>query len=141
MRTRGALVLLVTLSAWLLQGCSAQNTASSQPITWDGDWVSRAVNEYATLSCSISLTSSGQAVTGTFDCAEGFITGTVSGLISEDLRSVSGTLVSSIDDNPETFEWHRTTNSTDQFIGNHDVTYEWCGAREGVPLPDPCFGP
>ncbi len=139
--THEALALLVTLGAWLLQACSAQTTAATQPITWDGEWLSRAVNEYTTLSCAISLTTSGKAINGNFDCAEGFITGTLTGTISEDLLSVSGTLQSSIDDNPETFEWHRNTDNIGQFVGNHDGTYEWCGAREGIPLPDPCFGP
>ena len=142
MMTRKILILLVTLGAWLLPACSPQPIPSGH---WDGSWNSRASNEYGTFRCLINLKSSGEAITGTFDC--GIVHGTVSGTLSADRRSVSGTYeerldADSSDDYLNTFEWQLVANKPDQFIGNHDQgKWAWCGSRDFDSLPDPCLGP
>jgi len=143
MKTRAVAILIIMLSAWLLQACSAQTIPSNQ---WDGSWDSHAFNEFTSVKCSIDLKSSGEAINGTFDCSGGFITGTISGTLSPDHSRVTGTYVDSIDpkrtDTP--FEWQLNPKNPDQFSGNHETDegrFAWCGARPGVSLPDPCLGP
>ncbi len=109
------------------------NTATPTPsYIWDGDWTT-SVNGAI---CSMALTESGNTVSGSYTCPT--YTGTVTGTLSANRRTLSGTWTTI---GSGSFTWQRKTVNTNQFVGNWDGTEYWCGARDGASLPDPCFGP
>lgn len=103
---------------------------------WDGDW-KIWVESGGLTQCSMHINRSGLSIDGTYDC--GAWTGTISGTLSADLSYASGTWTNDVPQNGS-FEWQRKKNAN-QFIGNYNGSYAWCGARAGASQPSPCVGP
>ena len=109
------------------------NTATATAsYIWEGNWTVY-VNTYI---CTMVLSESGNTISGTYTCPT--YSGTVSGTLSANRRTVNGTYTAS---GTGPFTWQRKTVNTNQFVGNWDGTEYWCGARGGASLPDPCLGP
>lgn len=102
---------------------------------WEGNW--KVSPEGATSTCDMSLNVSGNNVTGTYTCP--LYSGTVTGTLSADYRTLTGTWDTGGSSGP--FVWERKTGNTNQFVGNYNATFYWCGARSGASQPSPCFGP
>jgi hypothetical protein len=105
-------------------------------IVWEGNWTIWFGPAPFT-QCSMHLTRSGSTIDGTYDC--GSFTGTVHGTISADLTKVSGTWSNNVPQSGD-FDWMMKKN-TNQFIGNYDSTWDWCGAKNGASQPSPCYWP
>jgi uncharacterized protein YraI len=107
---------------------------------WDGNWAAWIdVNADGTLvSCPMVMNRSGNNLTGTYDC--GTFDGTITGTLSNGLRNASGTWANSLGGSG-TFTFQRKLNNVNQFIGNYDGGYAWCGGRASASQPSPCFGP
>lgn len=105
-------------------------------IVWDGNWIIW-VGQPNLTQFFITLNEANQMLSGFFD-AGGGSTVSLSGTISGDRQSVSGTWVSTAGQDG-TFGWRIV--GTQQFSGNIDGFDEWCGARFGQPQPIPCFSP
>jgi len=116
-------------------------TATETQYIWDGSWTGYIDTDADGVAepCSMSLSRSGLNLTGSYDCGGG-ISGTVIGTLSSNLRNASGTWTNSAALTGP-FDWQRKTNNTNQFIGNYDGTWAWCGARSGASQPSPCYGP
>jgi hypothetical protein len=102
---------------------------------WEGDWTT-SVEGGGT--CTMTLTESGNTISGSYNCPGAGYGGTVTGTLSANRRTVNGTWETGA---AGSFTWQRKTVNTNQFIGNWDEGNYWCGARAGASLPDPCFGP
>lgn len=114
------------------------NTATPTPTyIWQGDWTTSVETGGV---CTMTLTHTGNTISGTYTCpAGGGYSGSVSGTVSADLRTVNGTWTVGV--STGAFTWERKLVNVNQFVGNWDSTYFWCGARGGASQPDPCLGP
>jgi hypothetical protein len=114
------------------------NTATATPsYIWEGDWTT-AVETGGI--CTMTLSETGNTISGSYTCpGSGGYSGTVSGTLSANRRTVNGTWEVGVETG--TFTWQRKTVNVNQFVGNWDGSYSWCGARAGASLPDPCLGP
>lgn len=99
------------------------------PVDWTGNWTAFFGDEGGLLfRATLIVSREGNTITGVHS------TQIFTGTLSEDGLSVSGTWV-----NPPssgTFSW--TIVSDNQFCGNTDGAFAYCGARNGAPRPDPC---
>lgn len=109
------------------------NTATpTSPYIWDGNWTTWPEGGG---TCTMTLTKTGLSIEGTYNCPDGGYGGTVSGTLSADLRTVTGTWDTG---GTGSFEWQRKVANPNQFVGNWNDTQYWCGARAGASQPDPC---
>lgn len=118
---------------------SPTNTPSptaTQPSGWQGDWnISFQKEDGTYLSGQISVTMNDSDLT-----AEGLINGIryqFTGRLIYDNQHMMGTWSS-----PQTsgsFNW--TLVGPNQFAGDRDLWYGFCGARQGSNLPTPCYLP
>ena len=118
---------------------SPTNTPSptaTQPSGWQGDWdISFQKEDGTYLSGQISVNMNGSDL-----AAEGLINGIryqFTGRLIYDNQHMMGTWSS-----PQTsgsFNW--TLVSPNQFAGDRDLWYGFCGARQGSNLPTPCYLP
>jgi len=113
---------------------TATATATATYI-WEGDWTASVEGGGI---CTMTLTESGNTISGSYNCPGAGYGGTVSGTLSANRRTVNGTWDTGV---TGPFTWQRKTVNTNQFIGNWDGTNYWCGARAGASQPDPCLGP
>lgn len=97
--------------------------------TWYGTWTTNC--DSATCG-DMTLTQIGDTVSGTYAGGEGSISGTVSG------TELSGTWTRSGASGP--FKFFMTGNGQ-QFQGNYNTSFGWCGYRSGSSLPSPCKMP
>lgn len=115
-------------------------TYTPTPIAyWAGSW-SLYVEPLAG-TYPLSLTQSGQSVSGSF--VIGADTINISGTVSADGKTVTGTWTNTTSSVSGSFVWQLKTN-TNQFVGNFEdsgTTYGWCGYRSGASMPSPCLGP
>ncbi len=118
---------------------SPTNTPSptaTQPSGWQGDWnISFQKEDGTYLSGQISVTMNGSDLT-----AEGLIDGIryqfTGRLIYNNLLMI-GTWSSPLTSG--SFNW--ILFGPDQFVGNRDLWYGFCGARQGSNPPNPCYLP
>lgn len=104
---------------------------------WSGNWTtSFGIPSMMHETIVFALTQTGSSVTGSFTLGTDIVT--LSGSLSADKRTLSGTWTSLPSSGPFAFY----LVSLNQFTGNKDSgTYEWCGFRAGAGLPSPCMGP
>ncbi len=104
---------------------------------WSGNWTtSFGIPSMMHETIVFTLTQTGSSVTGSFTLGTDIVT--LSGSLSADKRTLSGTWTSLPSSGPFAFY----LVSPNQFTGNKDSgTYEWCGFRAGAGLPSPCMGP
>jgi hypothetical protein len=114
---------------------------------WDGAW-----NGYLDLDlghpapdfCSMSLTTTGNSISGTYDCGNpegmGNLNGTISGSLSNNRQNASGTWSNSFGASGS-FSWQIKSGNTNQFVGSYDNEFAWCGARASASQPSPCKWP
>jgi len=104
---------------------------------WTGTWTtSFGVPSMMHETIVFTLTQTGTNVTGSFNFGTDIVT--LSGTLSADKRTLSGTWTSLPSSGPFAFY----LVSANQFTGNKDDrAYEWCGYRADAGLPSPCMGP
>ena len=110
-------------------------------IEWAGSWTTYnvALDDSMHVSYPMTLYVSGSSLTGVVDLGGGQ-NADLSGTISEDFLTVSGTWVSPSANG--TFEFFAL--GPNQFQGNGDNGSEifgWCGSRSGAGEPSPCYSP
>jgi hypothetical protein len=110
-------------------------------IQWQGSWTTYNVAQDSSwhYSYPMTLTVSGSMLTGVVDLGGGD-TANLSGTISEDYATVSGSWTSS--GLSGTFEFFAL--GPNQFKGNGDngsQIFGWCGSRSGAGEPSPCYSP
>lgn len=93
---------------------------------WYGDWTTDCGNAACGL---MELTQNGQFVEGTYANGGGTVTGTADGVTLNGTwtRGGSGSL-----------QFFMQTEGN-QFSGNYDNNFAWCGYREGAGQPNPCL--
>lgn len=100
------------------------------PVEWTGNWTAFYGDEGGLLfRATLVVSRNGNTITGVHS------TQIFTGTLSEDGQTVSGTWV-----NPPstgTFSW--TIVGENQFCGNTDRAFAYCGARGGASRPDPCL--
>lgn len=100
------------------------------PVEWTGNWTAFYGDEGGLLfRATLVVSRDGNTITGVHS------TQIFTGTLSEDGQTVSGTWV-----NPPssgTFSW--TIVGENQFCGNTDRVFAYCGARGGASRPDPCL--
>jgi len=117
---------------------TATPTITTTPdYNWTGSWTtSFGVPSEMHETVMFTLTQTGSAVSGSFNFGPDIVS--LSGTLSADKRTLTGTWTSLPSSGPFTFY----LVSMNQFSGNRDGgTYEWCGYRSGAGLPSPCMGP
>lgn len=117
---------------------TATSTLTPTPeYNWSGNWTtSFGIPSMMHETIVFTLTQTGSSVTGSFTLGTDIVT--LSGSLSADKRTLSGTWTSLPSSGPFAFY----LVSPNQFTGNKDSgTYEWCGFRAGAGLPSPCMGP
>ena len=120
-------------------------TFTNTPVPWDwnGSWNGYIdVNaDGSTDPCSMSLSTSGNSISGSYDCGGG-LTGTVSGSLSNGGQNASGTWTNSFIVSGD-FDWQIKSGNHNQFIGNYESTgnWAWCRTRTGSSQPSPCQWP
>lgn len=124
---------IFTLTPTLTQ--TVNFTQTSMPVmNWSGSWSAYFGLEIGSpLSAPLTLTVSGNSITGTETW--GNSTMTFTGTVSADRRTVMGTW-----SNPPAsgfFTWHMLNQN--QFVGNTDDAFAYCGSRNGAAMPAPCF--
>ena len=113
---------------------STPNVILTPIFDWSGSWTAYFDLEVGSaLSAPLTLTVSGNTITGseTF----GNSTMTFTGTLSTDRRIVMCTW-----SNPPAsgyFIWRMLNQN--QFVGNTDDAFAYCGSRNGVAMPVPCF--
>jgi hypothetical protein len=105
---------------------------------WEGDWTTyNFVPGDPVDTFPMTVTIDGDAFTGVITVDPAF-TVTLTGTLSEDWMSVSGTWTSPVFDGIFTYY----ALGTDQFTGNglrEGILAAWCGSRGGAGMPDPCL--
>jgi hypothetical protein len=100
------------------------------PVEWTGNWTAFYGDEGGLLfRATLVVSRDSNTITGVHS------TQIFTGTLSEDGQTVSGTWV-----NPPstgTFSW--TIVGENQFCGNTDRAFAYCGARGGASRPDPCL--
>ncbi len=100
------------------------------PVEWTGNWTAFYGDKGGLLfRAMLVVTRDSNTITGVHS------TQIFTGILSEDGQTVSGTWV-----NPPstgTFSW--TIVGENQFCGNTDRAFAYCGARGGASRPDPCL--
>ncbi len=106
---------------------------------WTGAWSAWVEGESSGepfyVAATMSIHVSGDNFTGTLTIMSQTVD--INGYLNADRSVASGTWTSPSDSGPFVFYWVDET----QFRGNYDGTLGWCGAREGVVQPNPCFAP
>lgn len=110
-------------------------------IDWAGSWTTYNVAQDNSwhFSYPMFLSVNGSTLTGTVDLGGGQ-TVNLTGTISEDFKTVSGTWIGPALDG--TFEFFAL--GPNQFQGNGDngsQVFGWCGSRSGAGEPSPCYTP
>jgi hypothetical protein len=97
---------------------------------WSGKWNLGGAGTVA------NLTQTGASVSGTYVNGNN---GTVSGTITSDVYTLTGTW--HINGLSGPFTWYSVNQYTvpGQFRGNYNTTHEWCGYRDGTSAPSPCL--
>ncbi len=105
-------------------------------VDWNGTWTTK----YGPLggpyeNFTVNLTQSDSTVSGTFTYdAEAY---SLTGSLSADFMTLSGTWMGSGDSGSFLFHWL----NPNQFNGNVSSSFEWCGYRNGAGVPSPCIYP
>lgn len=104
---------------------------------WTGTWTtSWGVPSQPHQTYIITFTQTNASVSGSFTV--GTLVVTLSGTLSTDYMTLTGTWNSTTETGPFVFK----LINANQFIGNmNSGTYEWCGYRAGAGLPSSCMGP
>jgi hypothetical protein len=118
---------------------TSTSTSTSTPnpgMIWSGQWTGYFGMEIGSVyETDIVITVVGNQVSGvaTF---KGSPT-TFDGSFSDDFRLVTGSWSA----RPAwgNFTWYLVGDN--QFVGNRDNAFAYCGSRNGAPMPEPCFGP
>jgi hypothetical protein len=103
--------------------------------------VSRLVLRFHGSSYNVSLTQTGNVISGSFTTTSGNVV-TFTATLSSDSRTVTGTFTQSADV-PGNFVWHLFNNLV-QYNGQGttaSAAFEWCGYRAGQSAPMPCQAP
>lgn len=107
---------------------------------WEGSWSAYTGDPGGPFVVDpMTVTVDGKNLTGIIDIGGGdFVT--LSGTISDDYLSVTGTYTAPMIDG--SFEWF--AQGVNQFIGNGRITgapndFAWCGSRGGAGQPSPCY--
>ncbi len=111
-------------------------TPTKPPCDWNGTWTIWI--DGGPMGMPMTTTQTGNTISATF--MDGGMPYAVNGTVSADGCTATGT--AGEDGFPPiwSFTWIMQAN-LNQFIGNHDVTDYWCGARNGASQPSPCLGP
>jgi len=113
--------------AWCGQRAGQTPLSPCGVSTWYGTWITDCG---PTDPCGeMTLTQSGDSVSGTYAGGAGTVNGTVNG------TELMGTLKQGA--NTATFKFFMTSNGQ-QFQGNWNTSNAWCGYRSGSSLPSPC---
>ena len=107
--------------------------SATQPATWPGEWViywllPNGTTRSGTLTVSLEQTQ----LSASADFGQ--IQMTFSGTVYTDGKEISGNYAQPSESG--TFFW--LMNATGQFIGNLDNLVGFCGAKQGMPQPNPC---
>ena len=113
-------------------------TATNTPIAfdWNGTWTTWLVGNSGS-PYTVAINQSGSSISGSFSVGPN-ITVTLSGSLSGDHQTATGTYTVS-GGVSGTFQWQAVNEN--QFAGNWDGIYPWCGARDGASMPSPCQWP
>jgi hypothetical protein len=106
---------------------------------WNGDWNIVVKNGGSTYTGSINFTVTGNNISGNATLNPGALPYTFSGTVSASLQGAGGTYGGT-----GSGDWDAQIKSgnLNQFIGNLDSgTWEFCGARVGSSIPNPCLWP
>lgn len=129
-----------------VQGDTAMLPSYTQPPTptpafrWEGTWTLYFTDLSDTLFMvfPLTITIDGNSFLGSGDLGGGDSVN-LTGIVSDDYLSVSGTWISP--SNNGSFEFFAL--GINQFQGNmidkDDVTGGWCGGRDGAGMPSPCY--
>ncbi len=107
--------------------------------TPDFDWNATWTIWVASDTYTVTITESGDTISGTFDVGGGD-TVSISGSLSDNRQVASGTWVHSTV-GTGTFQWQIKSGNKNQFVGNNNGTAQWCGAKHGASQPSPCMWP
>lgn len=116
-------------------------TLSSTPtpnpgLIWEGAWTGYFGQEIGSIyETVIIITVTGNQVVALADF-RGSIT-TFTGTFTDDFRLLTGTW--SCPPAGGNFTW--SLKGDNQFVGNRDNVFAYCGSRNGESMPEPCFGP
>jgi hypothetical protein len=106
-------------------------------VEWTGTWTTAYAeigDPYITIT--VSLTQSDDIVYGSFTYNTMYYS--LTGSLSDDLRTLSGYWDNGITTGPFLFHWL----NPNQFNGNAaNGSIEWCGYRNGAAIPSPCLYP
>ncbi|MBX3047779.1 MAG: SH3 domain-containing protein [Anaerolineales bacterium] len=107
---------------------------------WEGNWNMRTVILGTTYTGPMSCTVSGNSINCSMTLNPGALAVSISGTLSGSRQSASGSVNA-----PGSGTWSTQikANNLNQFVGKFTDggDYEFCGARPGSSLPDPCLGP
>ena len=106
---------------------------------WEGNWTvyTSDINDVSIVSFPMSITLDGKNFTGFVDLGGGQ-TVTLTGTVSDDYLSVSGSWVGPTNNGPFTY----FAVGANQFNGNANNgmnDFGWCGSRGGAGQPSPCY--
>lgn len=105
-------------------------------VNWTGTWTTQygpPGGPYENITVILSQTES--TVDGTFTYqAQGY---SLTGSLSADYMTLSGTWIGAGDSGSFLYNWL----NPNQFNGNVDGTFVWCGYRSGAGVPSPCLFP
>jgi len=111
-------------------------TPTKPPCDWNGTWTIWI--DGGAMGVPMTITQNGNTIFATF--MDGGTIYEVNGTVSTDGCAATGTAGDEGFPPIWSFTWEMLAN-LNQFIGNHDVTDYWCGARNGASEPSPCLGP
>jgi hypothetical protein len=113
------------------------NTPTPNPgKVWEGNWTGYFGMELQSVyETSLTISVTGNQVLGSA-IFQGGVT-TFDGTFSDDYHLVVGTW--SCPPAGGNFTWLLLEKN--QFTGNRDNLFAYCGSRNGDPMPEPCFGP
>ena len=115
-------------------------TPTSQVYIWEATW-SIKVMSGSTWTGTGSFSESGDAISGSFTLNPGGLNYTFTGTLNDSHQEAHGnwTLQGG---GSGTFDWRIKSGNTNQIIGNlSSGSYEFCAAKNGASLPDPCEWP
>jgi len=103
---------------------------------WSGNWTTH-IGDVDLFSFPLSASVNGKNYSAVLDLGGGDV-GKLQGTINDDYLSVSGTWTDPIG-NTVPFKFYALGDN--QFQGNDDGTWAWCGNRAGASQPNPCLKP
>ncbi|MEX2142998.1 MAG: serine/threonine-protein kinase [Anaerolineales bacterium] len=116
------------------------NTSTPTPsFNWIGEWNVIVTDGASTYTGVMTFSVTGNTISGTTSLNPGALPYTFNGTISASLQNAGGTFSGT-----GSGDWDAQIKSgnLNQFIGNLDAgIWEFCGARSGSSLPDPCLWP